>query len=158
MIGRITRHQALRQLVKFCIVGASSTVLDNGVLWILLTSFAAVPWWLSKTLSFCLGVTNGFIWNRLWTFKGRQQRSIAKQYPVFVATNAIGLALNLLIAKGVLVLLTGQVTHAINPQPRDTMLASLSAIPFVMIWNFSAAKFFTFRGTEPSTPPLAEPH
>lgn len=161
MIGRITRHQAFRQLVKFCIVGASSTVVDKSFYYALLVACPQMPWWLAQTCSFCLGVTNGFTWNRLWTFKGQSKGSIAKQYPVFVMTNIIGLLLTLAITKGMLVLLTGQMVHAENPDRKLLMLASFIPIPFVMVWNFSAAKFLAFRGTpsgvEPPVPPLAEP-
>ena len=63
----------VRQFVKFCIVGASSTLVDKGTLYALLKWAEAnaphVPWWACATLSFCLAVTNGFFWNRRWTFQ-----------------------------------------------------------------------------------------
>src|SRR5262245_31297153 len=99
-------RRGLRQFVKFCIVGAGSTVIDFGVFTLayygvhavatLLSSHRVpeVPWlpaWLhavlvpypalqafvdhhegavllAATLSFVVAVSNGFYWNRRWTF------------------------------------------------------------------------------------------
>ena len=38
----------------------------------------------------------------------------------------------------------------VNPPPRTTILiASLCAIPIVVIWNFSASRLWTFRAPKP---------
>ena len=147
MIANLSRRPGLRQLIKFCIVGASSTVIDKGIYRLLLFSLApGWPWWLSQSIAFCFGVTNGYIWNRLWTFRHQKRGEVSKQYPLFVATNVIGLLLNLLITKLFLIGFTGQLVHrGQNPDPNHAFLASLCAIPLVVVWNFSAAKFLTFR-------------
>lgn len=140
----------MRQLIKFCLVGASSTVISISIQWMLLHAFPLAPWWLLVSIAFCFGVTNGFIWNRLWTFRARDLGSPKQQYPKFVLTNIIGLGLNLLITKGFLTLFTGQLVHAQNPDPKQVTLASLCAIPIVVIWNFCAARFWTFRAPKTS--------
>ena len=135
----------MRQLIKFCIVGASSTVIDKGIQWLLMGLFPLVPWWIVQSISFCFGVSNGFFWNRRWTFAGRNNSSTRTQYGKFFVTNVIGLGLNLLITKGFLVAFTGKMIHAQNPEKEIVLLASLCAIPIVVIWNFSASRFWTFR-------------
>lgn len=153
----------MRQLIKFCLVGASSTVISLGISALLLNTFPALAWYFSQTIAFCFGVTNGFIWNRLWTFKAQNLGSPKQQYPKFVFTNVIGLVLNLMITKGFLVLFTGQILHQQNPDTRTALLAQMCAIPIVVIWNFTAARFWTFRApkTENSSstkaPPVAAP-
>ena len=156
----------MRQLIKFCIVGASSTVIDKGIQWILMGIFPLVPWWLIQSVSFCFGVTNGFIWNRHWTFAGQNNASARTQYSKFFATNVIGLGLNLLMTKGFLVLFTGKMIHAVNPGKTTVLLASLCAIPIVVIWNFGASRLWTFRAHTPNSeapamdanvPPIASP-
>lgn len=148
----------MRQLIKFCVVGASSTVVDLGILKLLLKFFPLVPWWVSQSISFCFGVTNGFIWNRKWTFQANKNGAGATQYSKFVASNAIGLILNLAISKGFLILFTGQLAHGVNPPDEKILLAKLCAIPIVVVWNFSAARFWTFRApkTTESAPPVVE--
>jgi len=139
------QHQGVRQLIKFCIVGASSAVVDKGITWFLLNQYPAVPWWLVATIGFCFGLTNGFFWNRHLTFRARDFGSARSQYFKFAVTNCVGLMLNLTITKMFLILLTQQLVHGDNPAPKTVILASILAIPFVAVWNFSAAKYWTFR-------------
>lgn len=156
----------MRQLIKFCIVGASSTVIDLSIYAFLLHTFPLLPWYISQTIAFCFGVTNGFIWNRLWTFQAHKAAT-RSQYPKFFATNVIGLALNLGLQKVFLILFTGQLLLVANPSPTTLILVKLCAIPIVVVWNFSAARFWTFRpAAEPATststshvpvPPIASP-
>lgn len=138
----------MRQLIKFCLVGASSTIIDKGIQRILLLSFPLWPWWVSQTISFCFGVTNGFFWNRRWTFRAQNLASSRAQYPKFVATNAVGLILNLAFTKLFLIFFTGKVVHATNPPANTVLIASLLAIPIVVIWNFTASRLWTFRAPE----------
>lgn len=143
---RLFRHSGFRQFVKFCIVGTSSTIIDQGILWILLNVLPACPWWISKAISFSIAVSNGFYWNRHWTFKARDYGKAHTQYSIFFFTNIIGLGLNLLVMKIFLIILTGKLLHgAHNPDKIKVIIASVLAIPFVVGWNFLAAKHWTFR-------------
>ncbi len=148
-----------RRIFKFCVVGASSTVIDKGVFWVLMTAFPFFPWWLSQSISFAFGVTNGFFWNRLWTFKSDAHTPMKQQYPKFVASNAIGLALNLLITKGFLILFTGHAQHNAVSDKTIILIASLCAVPLVVIWNFTASRLWTFAPPKssggPPQPPIA---
>lgn len=155
-LQRLKQSSGVRQLVKFCIVGASSTVIDKGFLFLLTKKFLVlsalpwVPWFTWNTLTFCLAVTNGFIWNQRWTFRAGNSGNSRSQYVKFFATNAVGLVLNLLFTKLFLIMFSGQVLHGqSNPNPDHLMIASICAIPFVMVWNFSAAKFWTFKTPKP---------
>ena len=152
--GSFLSRPGLRQLVKFCIVGGVSTVIDKGLYWLLLllaSRYAPqTPWWLWQSVSFCVAVTNGFIGNRLWTFRVEHapesdKRETRTQYFKFIVTNIIGLILNLVFSKFFLIALTGDMKHTNIDDPRTFVLASLCAVPIVVIWNFSAAKFWTFR-------------
>jgi putative flippase GtrA len=149
----------MKQLIKFCLVGLSSTIIDKGIQRVLLLSFPLWPWWFCQTISFCFGVTNGFFWNRRWTFRAHGSGSSRIQYPKFVATNAVGLVLNLAFTKLFLISLTGTVVSGTNPPANTVLFASLLAIPIVVVWNFSASRFWTFRpskaATEISAPPIA---
>lgn len=146
----LLRRNGTRQLAKFCVVGASSTLIDKGGLWLLLYRvMPRTPWWISATLSFCLAVTNGFVWNQRWTFRARGRARLREQYARFVSTNLVGLGLNLGLTKLFLVLFTGQLRHVGgNPRATLVLVASLSAVPCVMLWNFAASKYWTFRGLD----------
>lgn len=143
----LIHRNGVRQLVKFCLVGASSTLIDKATLWILLNDVLPfAPWWVCATLSFCFAVTNSFVWNRRWTFRARGLASIRAQYWRFVFTNVIGLLLNLGATKLLLIAVTGELLHrGANPQATDVFVASICSVPLVMLWNFTASKYWTFR-------------
>jgi putative flippase GtrA len=156
LITSLLKREGVRQLIKFCIVGASSTVVDKGLLWLLtkrlmlLVRLPYVPWWSWATLTFCVAVTNGFLLNQRWTFRAHTLENSKKQYAKFLATNCVGLLLNLLITKMFLIYFTGQVTHDKNPDANLFLISSLLAVPFVVVWNFSASKYWTFRTSAPA--------
>lgn len=160
-VAALAERPGVRQLAKFCVVGASSFAIDL----ITFNVFHYVLGWpllLSKTLSFLIAITNGFYWNRKWTFR-TTAGDARKQYPKFVLTNTIGLILNLTITTGAIILatrfgyihtertiseiiqllLSGESRKAFNPLTVNA--ASIVATVFVTAWNFVAAKFFTFK-------------
>ena len=146
MIASLVQRKGVRQLVKFCIVGASSTVVDSSIKFFLNEHYRQLfPWWAISTIAFCFGLTNGFFWNRHLTFRAKSYATARAQYIKFAASNAVGLLLNLIITKMFLMLFTGQVVHEVNPDTNTLLRAGWCAIPFVAIWNFSAAKYWTFR-------------
>jgi putative flippase GtrA len=149
------QREGVRQLVKFCLVGLSSTVVDTAVKWILLRAFPAVPWWMVATIAFGFGLTNGFFWNRHLTFRARDHGNAHTQYVKFAISNSVGLLLNLTISKMFLILLTGKIIFGQNPSPEKVIYAGWLALPFVAIWNFSAAKYWTFRAPKEAPPPAS---
>ncbi|HVF11379.1 MAG TPA: GtrA family protein [Abditibacteriaceae bacterium] len=138
----LLRHAGVRQFVKFCIVGASSFTIDFTISYIL--TFHFMLWWvLAKTISFFLAVTNGFYWNRRWTFSGKG-RSDKQQYMQFVAVNIVGWSLNIGIMKTVFFLATGT-WRGQHPSKPLWLAATLTAMSIVVFWNFFANKHWTFK-------------
>ena len=130
-----------QQFVKFCLIGASSAVIDIGIS-LLLISKLGMFWAAANTLSFMVAVTNGYFWNSLWTFRGMGTDRRHTQYLKFLAVNVVGLGLNLLIMGAIILLLTG---HVGGTPPRPIWAAAKgTAILLVAIWNFLANKRWTF--------------
>jgi putative flippase GtrA len=151
-----------RQFVKFCTVGVGSLILDTGTYTLLLFLHLAPA--LALSLAFIVGVTNSYFWNSRWTFRDRRGDA-RKQVPIFFATNALGLALNLVVST--LVLVAGVHYHWTHGQftPQETLqmvlfrsadsrngfsvpvliAAKLCGAVVVTVWNFGASKFITFR-------------
>ncbi|MCW3095357.1 MAG: putative rane protein [Chthonomonadaceae bacterium] len=130
-----------KQFVKFCTIGASSAVLDVGISRLLIEK-CGVVWPAASTLSFVVAVSNGYLWNSLWTFRGMGAASRHLQYLKFVAVNAVGFFLNILIMGTIIFLLTGIVGG--TPSRPIWALAKGTAIVLVAIWNFMANKRWTF--------------
>jgi putative flippase GtrA len=85
----ITRHQ---RFIRFCVTGAISTLIDIGILAILVEIFKW-PVILSNTLSFTAAAGNSFVINKYWTFENREKK-YARQMSKFFLVALVGLALN----------------------------------------------------------------
>lgn len=140
---RLIGRPGVRQFIKFCLVGASSTIVDLGVFYLLNTVFGL--WWLlADIVSFSLGVTNGFIWNSRWTFGQIENSSPRTRYIKFVAVNLVGLLLSVTIMKTVFAFYYGGWHHD-DPKGWIAIAAKLTATPIVVFWNFFANKHWTFK-------------
>ncbi|HEX8552739.1 MAG TPA: GtrA family protein [Abditibacteriaceae bacterium] len=134
---------ALRQFVKFCIVGASNFVLDAGSAYVL-TFIFHLDWPIAKTISFLIAVTNSFFWNSRWTFRALDKAKQHQQYLVFVSINIVGWLLNLAIMSVVFRLMTGSWLLG-KPDKLHWLIATLIATSIVVAWNFTANKRWTFK-------------
>jgi putative flippase GtrA len=160
-ISALAARPGLAQFAKFCIVGITSTVIDFGGLNLLHYRFG-LPIAIAATFSFLVAVANGFYWNRRWTFRAVEQDP-KKQYPKFLLTNCIGWVLNLSIMTGMLLLAariglmhtdrapaeivsliaTGQGKQEFHWMALNGAKAVSTVI--VMAWNYTAARFWTFK-------------
>ncbi|HXG24101.1 MAG TPA: GtrA family protein [Chthonomonadales bacterium] len=142
-LGTFIQKPAIRQFIKFCLVGTSSFAIDFGVSFFL--TFGFHMWWvLAKTISFTLAVTNGFFWNRRWTFRAIGYRRRRDQYAMFYLVNIVGYVLNLTIMKTVFFISTGT-WRGQHPTKPVFIIATLVATAVVVFWNFTANKYWTFR-------------
>jgi len=142
--GEIFRKASVRQFIKFCIIGASSTIIDWGIFSILFNRN-----WnpnVAQLTSFSIAVTNGFMWNSHWTFRGLGTGRKHEQFVKFCAVNLIGLALTLIIINTVFYLLDGRLLHKGETDRIHTFLSKGVALVLVVSWNFLANKRWTFRG------------
>lgn len=170
VVQGIVGRRGVRQFVKFCLVGATSTLIDLGILWLLLNplDFEAgllgltAPWpalhalvkaWnlhipLAASISFLVAVTNGYVWNSRWTFRGYGRSSRRRQFAQFVLVNLLGLGFNVAIVTAVAhalpAVLVGRLAH-LSRDP-GAMIGKLVATPMVALWNFGANKYWTFAG------------
>jgi putative flippase GtrA len=157
----LVARPGVRQLVKFCIVGASSTIIDLVIFNIVIS--LSIPPVFAVIAGFIGGVSNGFYWNRRWTFK-EKAGNMAKQGPIFFATNLVGLTLNILVTTLALIVAAHLHLTQTHFTPEQTMrmilfrttdgqqfsrlalnAAKLCATVVVTAWNFSASKFITFK-------------
>jgi putative flippase GtrA len=134
-------HEGLKQFVKFCLIGASSTLLDVGISRLLIDR-AGMHWLQANTISFVVAVSNGYLWNSMWTFRGMVAERRHTQYLKFVLVNLVGYGLNTLIMTSMFQLLMGHVSS--NPPKPIWYAAKATAVILVAMWNFLANKRWTF--------------
>lgn len=136
--GQLQR-KGVRQFIKFCIVGASSTFIDFAVANIAYYLLHVRPAGLASVMGFCVAVVNGYFWNSRWTFRDRVRGAVHEEFFRFVAVNIVGATLNYTIVSLVL-LLDNQ-----DPHPKWVFNgAKLLATGIVVFWNFFANKHWTF--------------
>jgi putative flippase GtrA len=154
-LPQVLQRPGVRQFVKFCIVGFSSTLIDFGVYLFLIEVFhlqryvgslvLARP--LAQSISFSLAVGNGFIWNNRWTFRGSGRGSTSQRFGKFFLTNIIGLALNLTILTTVAHNIPPSISGLLASRLHDPagFIGKVAATTVVVSWNFLASKYWTFK-------------
>jgi dolichol-phosphate mannosyltransferase len=128
--------------VRFCIVGASGTLIDTTMLF-LLSDPRTLNWSLtgSKIIAAEVALTNNFIWNDLWTFgkiSSRQNtlRQRARRFLKFNLLCSVGIILNIIILN-----IGFKVFHM------NRYIANLSAIFVVTFWNYNTNRKLSWRTT-----------
>ncbi len=125
-------NEHVRQFFKFCVVGSIGTAVDFGLLY-LLVEFGHLFYLLAATISFIAAVVNNYILNKIWTFRDHSKQ-LFRQFGRFLIISLVGLGLNVLLLY--LLVEFGHLWY---------ILAKVLATGVVLIWNFFANKFWTFR-------------
>ena len=140
------------QFVKFALVG----IVNTGVDWIVFFLLTLIPFfreleWLAKTISFLVSATNSFIMNSFWTFKkefkgglqgakGQEAAKGTSYYVKFMLVSVVGWGLNTLIFS-----ICRYKIFENLPQRRSQFISLFFASGIVVIWNFLANKFWTYK-------------
>jgi putative flippase GtrA len=130
LAGRL-RAPVLVQFIKFGIVGVSNTLLTFAVYTLLLKVFGV--WYLAASaVGFTVGATNGFIFNRRWTFAEHVGDSLT---PVrWAIVQGCGLGINELL-----------LYLFVNGAHLDKLLAQAFATAVVTVTTFFVNRAWTFR-------------
>ena len=157
----------IRQIIKFCVVGGTSFIIDTGLSFVLLR---LIPWdgmllsevlgaWLQTTfpaifsyakdaptaavpilggLASFIAMFNSFIWNRSWTFRVKGKHERLAQLRRFYTISILGAIWNTLI--------TSAMTNIIPGHPnRSLLVAKVVAAGIVAVWNFLGQRLYAFR-------------
>jgi putative flippase GtrA len=120
------------QLFKFGVVGGSGYVI-NLIAFSLLVKGAGVQHIAAAVLAFCVAVSNNFLLNRIWTFRGTVGHA-GFQAARFLAVSVGALGINL-----VLLYLLADVAGL------GELPAQAIAVAMAMPFNFLGNKLWTFR-------------
>ena len=153
-IGGLAQRPAVRQFVKFCIVGFSSLLVDFVISYSLIYHFHLNAT-LAKSISFLFSVSNGFYWNSKWTFRGMGSGARHQMYVRFVGVNIVGFVLNIMLFKFVLFLFVGRFIGQGKPEKYQFIIATGCAAICVAFWNFLANRKWTFSASTQETPDQA---
>ncbi len=134
-----------RQAIKFVLVGIINTVIDLGVLNILILASgisAGLGYSIFKGISFTAAVVNSYFLNRSWTFRRGATNKTQKEFFQFFIASVIGFVINVSAASFVVNLIGPQFGIGAKLWANvGAILATLTA----MFWNFLAYKFIVFK-------------
>ncbi len=119
------------QLFKFGVVGASGYFV-NLTAFALLNELAGVHYLVAAIVAFCIAVSNNFVWNRAWTFRGTEGHP-GFQAARFLIVSVAALGINL----AVLALL-------VDAAGVQALPAQALAVAVAMPCNFIGNKLWTF--------------
>lgn len=136
MFSLMRRTGELTRFLKFCLVGASGVLVNEGLLWIL-KSFAGLPLALSSATSIETSIVSNFVLNDFFTFHDRRApgiRLFIGRLGKFNLVSLAGLGINL----GTLLILT-------NVFNLHYLLSNLAGIAIAMLWNYLGNLGWTWK-------------
>lgn len=157
----------IRQIIKFCIVGGTSFVIDFGLTFLFLR---ILPWngmllseslgtWLQSSipalfswakdaptaavpilggLASFIAMFNSFIWNRSWTFRVKGKAERIAQLRRFYTVSILGAVWNTLIFSAMSNIVPGHVNWSL-------FVAKVISAGVVAVWNFLGQRYYAFR-------------
>lgn len=121
------------EVTRFAIVGAVNFVLTFVIYFLLVRVFntnhllALIPTWL-------LGIAFSYVMNFSWVFKPEEQIQFKQRFWKYFSASLLSILLNILALH-----LIVKSTHF------DPFYVQCALIPFIVIFNFSTAKFWSLR-------------
>jgi len=143
----------IKQAGKFVLVGILNTLIDLGVLNLLIfiTGIASgFGYSAFKGISFTVAVVNSYILNKFWTFSAfakasADKKSSGREFSQFFIVSVIGFGINVGVASLVVNVIGNPFTFS---GVSDTIWANVGAIVATfcaMAWNFLGYKFIVFK-------------
>lgn len=121
------------EATKFTIVGAANFILTFIVFTAMLKVFG-VNYLLSLVVAWVVGMLFSYVLNFTWVFKPQQKIQFKARFFRFFLASALSIALNMLA-----------LSYIVERTGFDPFYVQLALIPFIVIFNFSTAKFWSLR-------------
>jgi putative flippase GtrA len=128
----VRRQQLLEQVLKFSALGAVNFVLTF-VVFTGLLKVLSLNYLVSLFVAWFVGVVFMYVTNFVWVFQRSQMLHFDRRFLKFVVTGIVSIILNMLALH-----------LMVERYSLDAFLAQLMLMPFVLAFNFLAAKFVSF--------------
>lgn len=136
----------LKQFIKFGLVGFFNTIVDLGILNVLIFSTGLGReggryFTLFKSLSFICAATNSYVLNKYWVFRSEEDKGKVLQISKFFLITCGGGLINIVIAS----LVVTYIPVILLPSHLWPTFGALCGTAIGMVWNFSGYKYLVFR-------------
>ncbi len=121
-----------KRFLKFCIIGASGLIINEGLLWTL-TEFAGLFYLLSSVIAIETSILSNFVLNDIWTFRRERKGRFLKRMFKFNIARIFALFINL----GILWLLTTIGIHY--------LISNLVGIAMVTLFTYLSSLLWVWK-------------
>lgn len=141
------------QLAKYLLIGVLATLVDLGVLNLLMgfTGMATGnPFKIFKGISFLVATFSKYFGDKFWAFEKMEKEGMKKEFTVFFLVTLVGLAVNVAVAAMTVTFLkaNGMALFGSQLVLTDKLIGNLGGIAaavVVAVWNFIGYKFIVFK-------------
>jgi len=148
------------QIAKFILVGGFNTLVDWGILsllilvfrkssnvgpddvWFNIFSLTIVYYSFFKAISFIIATTNSYVWNKFWTFRRKTTEKLTTEFLQFIVISVLGFLINVGIASGIFRFITP--VGGLNYSQWGIVAAAIATL-VSLTWNFIGYKFIVFE-------------
>ena len=130
------RSGGINTFLKFCIVGLSGVLVNEGLLWVL-TGVVGLQYEISAIFAIEASILSNFTFNELWTFRGRARGHFLRRMLKFNLACAVGSTINYVILLAL--------TRFAN---LHYLLSNLVGIACGTLWNYFMSATWVWKGAE----------
>ncbi len=127
------RHHGFEAL-RFLLVGGANFVLTLVVFYTLLR-FARAHHLVALFSAWAVGMIFSYVLNFTWVFKPHEKLRFRSRFAKYFAAHLASISMNMLILQA-----------AVSATGRDPFIIQCALIPFIVLFNYSTAKFWSLRG------------
>jgi len=121
------------EVTRFTIVGSVNFGLTFVIFFVLLKLFD-VNYLVSLALVWTVGILFSYLLNFLWVFKPEQRLQFKERFVRHYLSYLLSFALNIF-----------SLNYIVEHTGFDPFYAQIALIPFIVVFNFSAAKYWSLR-------------
>lgn len=128
-------HKFKIEATKFTLVGAANFALTF-IVFTAMVKICGVNYLLSLVAAWVVGMIFSYVLNFAWVFKPEQKIQFSARFLRFFLASVLSIALNILA-----------LSYIVEHTDFDPFYVQIALIPFIVIFNFSTAKYWSLRGS-----------
>lgn len=144
----LTDKQERIRFFKFSVVGVTGTIVDFGVMNLLIL-ILNMPFVWAQGISFTTAVINNFLWNRFWTYPESRSKGAPRQLLQFGLINLIGIFIRTPLITWLNRIILEFMDNSSLTLPVENFVISQNlalaiTIAIILFWNFFANRYWTY--------------